>query len=549
MFGGTLFPTVSADAPMMVTLGPHGFYWFALREKVGAPRYSEALPALPAFKGWTTEFKAALTARVLPGYLPRCAWFQPAGQVVRDFRLAHIAELMPAVWLVIVEVSFREGQPESFLLPLAQVDAEAEATLVAEHPEAVLARIDGGGVLADALFLPHVRERWLRLHLEPDAALDLSAREIAALDPEVAERCANQSRLVEVDHQNTSIAFGDTLLLKVYRCFEPGTQSEVELLEALQRREFSRAAPIYGALSMRCGAGRAMVSSLTGHLVHQGTGWTFALDALSRYFDRALESRLDPMTAEVSDVIGGVLPDRVRSLAQGIADLHKALASEHEAAFAPEPFGSLHQRSLYQAMRGQAGRVLRLLRTEASRFNEADQLLAAHVLNERPAILKIFSAMLSQHFATSKTRIHGDLHLGQIVNTGKEFVFTGFDGEAGRSLGEKALKRSPLVDVASMLRSLDYVAAAALRNESESDREMLGMWAAMWVRKMAEVLTAEYFAAAGDSFLPASAAGRETLLKMFVLDRALHELGYELTHRSKSVNVPLRAIAELVAGF
>ena len=522
-----------------------------LRVENAARLVGGEIPAVPAFTEWNSELRDAVTRRLIPAVFPRCAWFQTAGRTVREYRLAHVATLMPAVWLLIVEVNFQDGQPENYVLPIARLEGESETSLTAAHPHAVLARIDGGGVLVDALYVPEVRERWLRLHLQQETAAHFPPRPILPVEPGAVARCAGGSRVVEMERANTSIAFGDTVLLKVYRRLEQGLHPEVELLEVLQRSGFPATPPIYSALSLASPEGAAVLSSLSGYVAHQGDGWTFTIDALSRYFDRALESRRDPAGTDVSEIIGGVFPERMRALGQGIAALHRALAGQTGSGLAAEPFGALYQRSLYQAMRGQAGRVLRLLRKAPPHLPEADRALAARVAGEEPAILRVFSVLLNDRFAAAKTRVHGDLHLGQILNTGKEFVFIDFEGEAGRPLGERALKRCPLVDLASMLRSLDYAAWITQRREAEGDRETLRPWAALWVQAVTRTLVSEYFAAtAGATFLPATDAERDALLGVFVLDRALRELGHELTHHGEFsgefIGVPLAAVTDLL---
>ena len=542
LFGNTPFPALRSDAPMIVTLGPHGFYWLALRAKNGAHLPCDILPTVPAFTGWSTALKVALTTRVLPCYFPRCAWFQAAGRTVREYRLAHIGELSPTAWLVVVEVSFQDGQPETYLLPIAHIQEAAPAALAA-YPHAILARIEGGGILADALFLPEVRERWLRLHCEADAALHTVPRPISPLETATLERGTGHSRVVEEDRTNTSLAFDDALLLKVYRRFDHGPHPEVELLDALHRQAFPAAPPIYSAVALTLPGGSAIISSLSGYIAHQGDGWTFTLDALSRFYDRALESRLDPMSADGSEVVGGVFPERMRALGESMAALHRALA----LAFPPEPFGMLHQRSLYQAMRGQAGRVLRSLRKDSARSTEPIRALVARVLEGRPAILRIFSVLLDRRFAAAKTRVHGDLHLGQLLNTGKDFVFIDFEGEAGRPIGERVLPRCPLVDLAAMLRSLDYAANAALAREAEADRAALRPWAALWTGIMSRALANSYFSATeGTSFIPPTSGDRDALLAAYVLDRALRELAYELSRGGNFIGVPLAAVAAML---
>ena len=548
LFGGTRFPPLRADAPMVVTLGPHGFYWLALRTVTKPAEDCAARPTVPAFDRWSRALADDLTSRVLPCFLPRCGWFTPAGRDVREYPIAEAIELASAVWLCLVEVSFAEGQPETYVLPVARVAGEAGERLAADHSAAILARVPGGGVLADALYVPEVREHWLRLHFSAEPSARWNPSHFLALPAETRERQAGGSRLVATDRANTSIAFGDTLLLKVYRRFERGAHPEIELLAALQRCSFHAMPPLYGALSFTSAEGVAVVSSLTGYVAHQGDGWTFTVDALSRFFDRALETRLGPASADATAVLGAVYAERMRLLGQRIAAMHWALGGEAGPAFAPEPFGALYQRSLYQAMRGQAGRCLRLLRQRLSRLPEDERTLAAQVLEQRAAMLAIFGRLLTQRFAAAKTRVHGDLHLGQLLNTGKEFVLIDFEGEAMRPIGERSLKRCPLADVAAMVRSLKNAAAAALRREAEADRETLLPWAELWARTMSVALVKEYFATAdGTGFIPAGPEDREVLLETFLLDRAFRELAHALAEQSDFIAIPLSAVARMLA--
>ncbi len=550
LFGNTRFPALRTDAPLVVTLGPHGFYWFALRAEKVARLEAALPPALPAFTGWTPALRRALTVFVLPRYLPGCAWFQIAGRTVREYRLGQMVEFAPAVWLLFIEVSFQEGVPETYFLPLAHVVRAAAETLATTQPRAIVARCEDGAALADALFLPEIRERWLRLHLAEERALPLHPRRFAPFDEETLALHAGQSRMVELDRANTSIAFGDALLLKVHRRLEAGSHPEVELLETLQRRGFRASPPLLGALSMTTGEGSTLLSCLTGYVTNQGDGWTFTLDALSRFFDRALESRLAPAEADRPEVLGGVFSERMRLLGRSLAELHRTLAEERGAAFAPEPFGVLYQRSLYQAMRGQAGRALRLLRKQMTQLREADRALAAQVIAQRPAMLHIFERLVARRFSAAKTRVHGDLHLGQLLNTGKDFTFIDFEGEASRPLGERALKRCPLVDLAALARSLDRAAAAALHREAEGDRETLRPWVALWVREMTAALTAEYFAAMdGTALVPSTESDRMALGEVFALDCALRGLAHDLTRAPDAAGASLTSVASLLEAF
>ena len=540
ILGRSRFPVLRADAPTVITLGPHGFYWLVLQSSAAAD--CALVPELPAFAGWTPAFTAALTDRVLPCFLPRCAWFRPEPRRVRDYSVRQCLAFAESAWLCLIDVQFTEGEPDIYALPLARVVGEAAGLFQAEHPRAVLARLGTDEILVDALYLPAVRESWLQLHRAPGTGSPLSAQAFAELPPGASDGMT--SKLVGEDCANASVSFGDALLLKVYRRVERGVHPEVTVLDALNQHGFASVPRLFSTLALPGRDGAAVLSTVTSYISHQGDGWTFTLDALARFFDRVQEARLDALPADVVPIIGANYPERVRLLAGQIAALHLALADASAPAFAPEPFGLHAQQSLYQAMRGEAGRVLRLLRQRLAELSESDRTLAAQIVANRSGMLAIFARLHEQPFGGARTRVHGDLHLGQLLNTGKAFVLIDFEGETSRALGERSLKRSPLVDVAAMLRSFDFAAEAALQRESETDRAAQRPWTAVWVAHVTEVFVRAYFDAIGDApFLPRLAADRAALLELFLVERALREVAHEVTQRSILVSVPLRALA------
>ena len=231
--------------------------------------------------------------------------------------------------------------------------------------------------------------------------------------------------------------------------------------------------------------------------------------------------------------------------------MHRALASAQDRPeFAPEEYSTLYQRSLYQAMRGSVGRVLRQLKRHASTLPEDAKADATALLANSAGLLRIFARVLDHKIDTSKIRIHGDFHLGQVLNTGKDFVIIDFEGEPRFPLSERRLKRSVLRDVAGMLRSFDYAVTTALRNEREDDAQRLAPWAKAWTKAVRAAYLDAYFETAKDSaFLPASVADTNLLLEIFQLDKALYEISYELSYRPAWVATPLRAVHEMLTSF
>jgi maltose alpha-D-glucosyltransferase/alpha-amylase len=491
-----------------------------------------------------------LAKQILPGYLPTCRWFGGKGRTLRDLSIVRevpIGSAMEAARLVIVEVSFVDGVPECYALLLAIADAAAGQRLMAETPHAVLARLDQERVLVDGLHLPEVRADLLRLMAQPAGSrrgVRVEGVKTGAFDPAELERGLAASRLWSAEQSNSSVAYADRWFFKFFRRFERGPQPDLEITRYLNAQGFEQVPAFAGALQLNDGEGEGTIGLLVGTTQNQGDGWGFTLDALARYFDRVLEARVELSPATAEELIGGVYPERARQLGQRTAELHVALAAGVERPdFAPEPFSTLYQRSLYQAMRSSAGRVLRQLRRQMERLPDACRLEAEAVMTNERLVLAQYARLLARKLTATKTRVHGDFHLGQVLNTGKDFVIIDFEGEPRRSLSERSLKRSSLVDVAGMLRSFDYAAAVALAREAEADVQRLEAWTRPWVETIWRAYLTGYLAVArGASFLPPEAADGRLLLEAFLLDKAIYEIGYELHYRPEFLPIPLRAV-------
>ena len=208
-------------------------------------------------------------------------------------------------------------------------------------------------------------------------------------------------------------------------------------------------------------------------IANEGVAWETALSALDRYFERVLQDRpaapqmptgsliaqslLDP-PAEMAALLGG-FTSRMKQLGRRTAELHLVLASEQASpAFTPEPFTGFHQQSLYQAAHKLLMRTVETLQRTLKKLPESTVEPARALLANQAAIDKRLRTIVAQR-SRMKIRVHGDLHLGQVLDTGDDFVIIDFEGEPGRPLNERRYKRCPLIDVAGMMRSFHYAAS------------------------------------------------------------------------------------------
>ncbi|GAB4337552.1 MAG: maltose alpha-D-glucosyltransferase [Dehalococcoidia bacterium] len=586
MFGRNEFPPIG-ERPYFFSMGPHSFYWFVLAPLGGdagaAP--PQELPVISVPGPWTSVLKgkgrAALEA-ILPGYLQRQRWF---GAKARRVRVVTIREAIslggarqtPYV-LLLLNVEYFEGEAGQYVLPLAHVSGDRAHTLLAENRNVVIAHCPstaGDGILVDALWEPGFSERLLNAIAGRRSFSGMSGtlttsrtRAFRALRGDAAERL--EPRVLRAEQSNTSVVFGDRLIMKLFRRLEPGINPDLEVGRFLtERTRLAHVPRVAGAIEYeRPRSEPATVAILQEFVPNEGDAWGYTQDELQRFIERVLA---DPGAEPPSDSgsllhlaeseatkaarehIGGFV-ELARLLGQRTAEMHVALASATtDRAFAPEAYSPFQQRALYQGLRSQATAALRTLRSRFDAIPERAQADARDVLGRESELLARFEPIARQKLSSLAMRIHGDYHLGQVLFTGKDFVIIDFEGEPARPLGERRLKRSALRDVAGMIRSFHYAAYSALFAWQEAtgtraeDATRLEAWLLSWYRHVAAWFLAGYRAAAADArFLPRTDDEFAMLLGVHVLDKALYELSYELNNRPDWVAIPLRGVRDLL---
>ena len=589
MFGHVEFPTIG-ERPFFVTLGPHAFYWFQLVTPATTAG-GEAGPAtLPSAGDLASLFQDDVRRRALlrslPSYLRARRWFGAKTRRIREVRVSDRMTISGGdldAALLILEILYNDGDPETYLLPLALASAE-EAERVLEHsPHALVARVTDGAagpvrVLYDACFDPHFDRAMLdvmggRRRIRGRAGGALTGHATAAfrglrgdasvgLDPSPSR--AEQS--------NTSVLFGDRLIMKFYRRLEVGTNPDVEIGRVLTEREFPHGAPVAGWLVYAPAHGESMaIGLLQGLVPNEGDVWEYSVDALGGFFETVITEAEPPPDAGATSaaallrLAGEQPPERLRAsvggyfevarlLGQRTAEMHLALAAvTDDVAFTPEAFTALNRRSVYQGMRTQATGSMSLLRSRRASLPESVLPAVDRALAAEKAIQQRFRALLADRLDAMRIRIHGDYHAGQVLWTGRDVVIIDFEGEPGRPLSERRHKRSPLRDVAGMLRSFHYAAFAALMGTPAGvlvrpeDVPTLEPWARSWYTWVSAAFLSAYLEAAqGSALLPSDPLQLATLLDALLLQKALYEVSYELNSRPDWVSIPLRGVLELV---
>jgi maltose alpha-D-glucosyltransferase/alpha-amylase len=255
-------------------------------------------------------------------------------------------------------------------------------------------------------------------------------------------------------------------------------------------------------------------------------------------------------TSQVARDHVGIYLESAATLGRRTAELHIALASPTaDPAFAPEPLSAADLNSAFAELRRHASATFDLLKESLAQLPDDLVELAALLLSRRRDVLDRFRSFGGEELRAQKIRIHGDYHLGQVLRVKTDYVIIDFEGEPARPLSERRAKQSPLKDVAGMLRSFGYAAYSTLMNYTTrrpEDLTRLEPWAQLWERSSAaEFLRAYRETTRTAEILPAGKDAFRRLLDVYLLDKALYELRYELNNRPTWLRIPLMGLLSL----
>ncbi|MDQ1625731.1 MAG: maltokinase [Actinomycetota bacterium] len=446
----------------------------------------------------------------LERFLSAQRWFAGKGRTWQVREVTTVGWLRtepPAVALQLVTVGYDDGDTESYQLP------------VVHHPELVEHLVhaligpdqNGQSYSYDALHDKEATRLWLdgiRTESRFDGLTFTRDAHIEALPD------AGPSMVIGAEQSNTSVIFGDTVILKVFRKVSPGLNPDIEVHSALQAEGSQHIAPVLGWLDGTWPGGAAASLAMAQTFLHNATeGWASATASV-----RDLYAEADLHAHEV----GGDFAAEAHRLGVATAEVHADLARAL-------PTATLEGKELASVAEGMRARLDRTAQEVPELARHADALRAAFddvaVLTEPVPV----------------QRVHGDFHLGQVMRTLDGWKLLDFEGEPARPLEERRALDSPLKDIAGMLRSFDYAARHLLADHPADPR--LDYRAVEWADRNRDAFCAGYASAAGQD--PRKQA---VLLRAFETDKAVYEVAYEARNRPSWLPIPMSAIERLAAG-
>ncbi|MBU9385498.1 maltose alpha-D-glucosyltransferase [Burkholderia gladioli] len=566
------FPAIG-ELPYLLTFPPYGFLWFSLSPTGAEPAWhrphAEPLPeyttlvmrrgdAQPA-----PPLVATLEAEVLPQWLTRRRWFASKDRSLDAARFDCVTSIPGEPFQYAEVVASSDGHEERYVVPLAAAWGDETP-----HPlfmRLALARVRRGptvGYLTDAFALPGFAHGVLaKLAERASVPLTSGGTLVFSPEPTLAEVMPTLGptpgiRWLAAEQSNSSLVIGETLVLKLVRRVAAGIHPEAEMSRHLTRAGYANAPALAGEV-LRVGADGTphTVAIVQAFVDNQGDAWVRSLDFLKRAVgDLALSASATPDAREADGEADEIdaYAEFAGAIGTRLGELHVTLAAPtDDPAFAPERATPAHVARWTQDAIAMVDRAMGLLAPRLDDLDDGVRDAALALLASREDLVAALDSLLPEHLDALCTRIHGDFHLGQVLDVHGDAMLIDFEGEPARALDARRAKSHSLRDVAGLLRSLSYASAAAQFSIEKAPAPTADLKRTLFDRfgqAAADRFLANYRRAVELAPTPfAGPADAERLLMLFLVEKAAYELAYEAANRPDWLSVPVLGLAALSA--
>lgn len=589
LFSRTDFPAITGD-DYIFPIRLKDYYWFKLYMPVDQPvQTGEAEFNINiGERDWNIfnqEIKNHLENEILINYIKNVRWFMGKAKTIQSIT---IQDQIPIYrdenglnsHLLIVTVDYLGYNPESYIISVSIAKERETDEILMNFPKSVIARVsfeDEKAIIYDSSISKTFHKTILDIILNRKKEKGKVGSVVGSPGKLLRDAARNNmipkdSKLISAEQSNSSVIYEDKFFLKFYRRYDEGHNPEVEIIKNLTDNSLCRNIPSFaGELEyQKHGAESSSICILTDFQYNEGNAWQYAQTQIDYFFENIISARgeinivqpesfsiYQPVDEQIKEkffeLTGYFFPEMIQLLGKRTAELHKALIKVDTDDFRPEPYSLLYQKSVYQSIRSLIRRTITEIKTLKGTIS-AEIVKELGILSDNEsAILDYIKNVLEQRkLDTIKARIHGDYHLGQVLFTGKDFIIIDFEGEPTRPISTRRLKYCPLRDVAGMVRSFHYAIYGSYFSKISSrpeDTDLLKKWPDLWYANISSLFIQGYLKKAGDAVFMPPQRDFENLLNVFLIEKAVYEIAYEINNRPAWAVIPLKGITDIINLF
>ncbi|MBC3475051.1 maltose alpha-D-glucosyltransferase [Pseudomonas sp. Rh2] len=569
MLGGSAFPPIG-QLPFLLTLPPYAFYWFLLTSHDRMPSWhiqpSEGLPELTTLvlrkrmeELLDAPCRDTLETAILPQYLPKRRWYAGKEGPLDQVQLSYGVRLATATTPVLLsEIEVRsEDTVTRYQLPFGLLPEEQITTALPQ--QLALSRVRRGrqvGLITDAFVLEPFIRAVLR-NCEAGTRLPCTAGELRFERTDLLAAAGlseeSQVRYLGAEQSNSSVVVADRVVLKLIRRVNAGVHPELEMSAYLTAAGFTNISPLLAWVSRVDEQGTPHLLMIAqGYLSNQGDAWAWTQNTL----ERAIRDQMEP-SSNTPDAHADALAELngfAALLGQRLGEMHLLLARpSDDPAFTPRPSDARDSKRWSEQITAELARALDLLAQHRDSLDADSQALVDDLQQQRDGLAQHIDNLARQAQGGLLMRVHGDLHLGQVLVVQGDAYLIDFEGEPARPLDERRAKHSPYKDVTGVLRSFDYAAAMILRSASAVDlsdaaRQARQRVARQYLHQSRHAFVEAYgLATAAMPHAWQQAEGERAALELFCLEKAAYEITYEAENRPSWLAVPLHGLHGLIS--
>lgn len=487
-----------------------------------------------------SKFISDLSLR-LKDFIPTKRWYSAKDSVLKSISIENTFILQNDFAFVILKTYLSDNLNPMFVLPLG-ISFSEENNIDSVDVIANITFDDKVGIIYDASGATNFSEKLFQF-LEQDMTINLSNKsKLISYTTSYGKKLLNLVRglpqkKMGVEQSNTSLIVGKKVMLKVYRRIEYGENPEITTSSFLTENAHFENIPAYlGKIEVELENGKKLALAILQEFVqNEGDGWNYTLSYLKNVYENNLTDHANYL--KLAYLLG------VRT-----AEMHKAFSTGTDKIFSPVKISTKDLQDWKSQVLNQAEKTIAVAKEHITNLSGEVKTQVEKLIRSMNIIEKQVNKLLPQDISCFKTRYHGDYHLGQVVISNNDFYLLDFEGEPLKPINERQNTHCVLKDVAGMVRSFDYAAFGSLymyvSKEQIKEKYLL---AKKWQQETTDAYLDGYFKTIfGVKSVPNDSKIANDLLNLFILEKALYEVIYEVANRPDWVSIPMNGLTRLI---